>query len=128
MLLSSVPITAIRAFEAAARTGSFRDAANELHLTPSAVSHAIRKLESTMSTTLFERSARSVRLTPAGENLMRHAGAAFDNLRRGVEGGAGRGPQLLRGHRAPRFAAQMLAPRLSQFLPPQPTLAVVPTG
>jgi len=53
MLLSSVPISAIRAFEAAARTGSFRDAANELHLTPSAVSHAIRKLESTMSTTLF---------------------------------------------------------------------------
>ena len=77
MLLSSVPISAIRAFEAAARTGSFRDAANELRLTPSAVSHAIRKLESTMSTTLFERSARSVRLTPAGENLMRHAGAAF---------------------------------------------------
>ena len=69
MLLSSVPISAIRAFEAAARTGSFRDAANELHLTPSAVSHAIRKLESTMSTTLFERSARSVRLTPAGEDF-----------------------------------------------------------
>src|SRR5262249_5504918 len=94
MLLSSVPISAIRAFEAAARTGSFRDAANELHLTPSAVSHAIRKLETTMSTTLFERSARSIRLTPAGENLMRHAGAAFDNLRRGIEEVAGRGPQL----------------------------------
>ena len=57
MLLSSIPISAIRAFEAAARTGSFSDAADELHLTPSAVSHAIRKLESTMSTTLFERSA-----------------------------------------------------------------------
>ena len=124
MLLSSIPISAIRAFEAAARTGSFRDAANELHLTPSAVSHAIRKLESTMSTTLFERSARSVRLTPAGENLMRHAGAAFDNLRRGMEEVAGRGPQLLRVHCAPSFAAQWLAPRLAQFLAAEPKLEV----
>src|SRR6202040_4405957 len=117
MLLSSVPISAIRAFEAAARTGSFRDAANDLHLTPSAVSHAIRKLESTMSTTLFERNPRSVRLTPAGENLMCHAGAAFDNLRRGMEEVAGRGPQLLRVHCAPSFAAQWLVARLSPVFP-----------
>jgi LysR family transcriptional regulator, glycine cleavage system transcriptional activator len=124
MLLSNIPISAIRAFEAAARTGSFRDAANELHLTPSAVSHAIRKLESMMSTTLFERSARSVRLTPAGENLMRHAGTAFDNLRRGIEEVAGRGPQLLRVHCAPSFAAQWLAPRLGQFIAAEPKLEV----
>jgi DNA-binding transcriptional LysR family regulator len=124
MLLSNVPISAIRAFEAAARTGSFRNAANELHLTPSAVSHAIRKLESAMSTTLFERGARSVRLTPAGENLMRHAGAAFDNLRRGIEEVAGRGPQLLRVHSAPSFAAQWLAPRLGQFIAAEPKLEV----
>jgi len=124
MLLSNVPISAIRAFEAAARTGSFRDAANELHLTPSAISHAIRKLEGMMSTTLFERSARSVRLTPAGENLMRHAGAAFDNLRRGIEEVAGRGPQLLRVHCAPSFAAQWLAPRLGRFIKAEPRLEV----
>jgi LysR family transcriptional regulator, glycine cleavage system transcriptional activator len=124
MLLSSIPISAIRAFEAAGRTGSFRDAANELHLTPSAVSHAIRKLENTMGTTLFERSARSVRLTPAGENLMRHAGAAFDNLRRGIEEVNGRGPQLLRVHSAPSFAAQWLAPRLARFLAAEPKLEV----
>jgi LysR family transcriptional regulator, glycine cleavage system transcriptional activator len=124
MLLSNVPLSAIRAFEAAARTGSFRDAANELHLTPSAISHAIRKLESTMSTTLFERGTRSVRLTPAGENLMRHAGAAFDNLRRGIEEVAGRGPQLLRVHSAPSFAAQWLAPRLGRFIAAEPKLEV----
>ena len=108
-MLSNIPISAIRAFEAAARTGSFRDAANELHLTPSAVSHAIRKLEGTLRTVLFERSARSVRLTPAGENLMRHTGAAFDQLRRGLEEVAARGPQLVRVHSAPSFAAQWLA-------------------
>lgn len=124
MLLSSIPISSIRAFEAAARTGSFRDAANELHLTPSAVSHAIRKLESAMGTILFERSARAIRLTPAGENLMRHAGAAFDNLRRGIEEVAGRGPQLLRVHCAPSFAAQWLAPRLARFMAAEPKLEV----
>jgi len=124
MLLSSIPISAIRAFEAAARTGSFRDAAKELNLTPSAVSHAIRKLESSMSTTLFERSARSIRLTAAGENLMRHAGVAFDSLRRGIEEVAGRGPHLLRVHSAPSFAAQWLAPRLAQFLDAEPKLEV----
>ncbi|WP_439360673.1 LysR substrate-binding domain-containing protein [Bradyrhizobium sp. DASA03007] len=121
-MLSNVPISAIRAFEAAARTGSFRDAANELHLTPSAVSHAIRKLEDTLRTVLFERSARSVRLTPAGENLMRHTGAAFDQLRRGLEEVAARGPQLVRVHSAPSFAAQWLAPRLAQFLAAYPKL------
>jgi DNA-binding transcriptional LysR family regulator len=123
-MLSNIPISAIRAFEAAARTGSFRDAANELHLTPSAVSHAIRKLEGALSTTLFERGARAVRLTPAGENLMRHAGSAFDELRRGLEEVAGRGPQLLRVHSAPSFAAQWLAPRLAQFLAAEPKLEV----
>ena len=117
-------MSAIRAFEAAGRTGSFRDAANELHLTPSAVSHAIRKLESTLSTVLFERSGRAIRLTPAGENLMRHAGAAFDELRRGLEEVAGRGPRLLRVHSAPSFAAQWLAPRLARFLATDPTIEV----
>ncbi|MGJ4930483.1 LysR substrate-binding domain-containing protein [Bradyrhizobium sp. HKCCYLS2038] len=123
-MLSNVPISSIKAFEAAARTGSFRDAANELHLTPSAVSHAIRKLETTLRTVLFERTARSVRLTPAGENLMRHAGAAFDQLRRGLEEVAARGPQLVRVHAAPSFAAQWLTPRLAQFLAAHPKLEV----
>lgn len=123
-MLSNIPISAIRAFEAAARTGSFRDAANELHLTPSAVSHAIRKLEATLRTVLFERSARAVRLTPAGENLMRHTGAAFDQLRRGLEEVAARGPQLVRVHSAPSFAAQWLAPRLAQFLAAHPKIEV----
>ncbi len=77
-----------------------------------------------MSTTLFERSARSTRLTPAGQNLMRHVGSAFDNLRHGIEEVAGRGPQLLRVHCAPSFAAQWLAPRLDQFIAAEPKLEV----
>ncbi|MEJ1158351.1 LysR substrate-binding domain-containing protein [Prosthecomicrobium sp. N25] len=115
-MLETVPISSIRAFEAAARTGSFRGAANELHLTPSAVSHAIRKLEASLGTPLFERGARTVHLTPAGEGLMRHVGLAFEELRRGLEGVARRGRHVLRLHCAPSFAAQWLAPRLPRFL------------
>ncbi|MGX1145616.1 LysR family glycine cleavage system transcriptional activator [Bradyrhizobium ottawaense] len=51
-------------------------------------------------------------------------GAAFDNLRRGIEEVAGRGPQLLRVHCAPSFAAQWLAPRLARFMAAEPQLEV----
>ena len=54
-MLHDVPLSILRAFEAAGRTGSFRSAATELGLTPSAVSHAIRKLEQTLGASLFAR-------------------------------------------------------------------------
>ncbi|MBL8585051.1 MAG: LysR family transcriptional regulator, partial [Rhizobiaceae bacterium] len=84
-MLNSTSLPAIRAFEAAARLGSFRAAAAELNLSPSAVSHAIIKLERSLGTSLFDRTTRSVRLTVDGQTLMRHATAAFEELRRGIE-------------------------------------------
>jgi DNA-binding transcriptional LysR family regulator len=81
-MVGQVPLSLLRAFESAARTGSFRTAADELHLTPSAVSHAIRKLERTLGAGLFEREGRTVILSPEGEALMRHVGHAFEELRR----------------------------------------------
>ncbi|WP_407048904.1 LysR substrate-binding domain-containing protein [Methyloraptor flagellatus] len=123
-MLDTIPLSTIRAFEAAARTGSFRSAANELHLTPSAVSHAIRKLESLLGATLFRRDARTVTLTPAGEALMTHVSAAFEELRRGVALVTKRGPQILRLHAAPSFAAKWLSPRLARFLALEPGIEV----
>jgi LysR family transcriptional regulator, glycine cleavage system transcriptional activator len=117
-------LTLLRAFEAAGRTGSFRDAARELNLTPSAVSHAIRSLEQGVGVVLFERAGRSMRLTAEGEALMRHAGRAFEDLRRGLATVTARGPKLLRVHSAPSFAAQWLAPRLSGFLATHPGIEV----
>jgi LysR family transcriptional regulator, glycine cleavage system transcriptional activator len=64
-MLRNLHLTALRAFEAATRTGSFRLAADDLGLTPSAVSHAIRGLEQDLGTVLFEREGRSIR--PARE-------------------------------------------------------------
>ena len=109
-------LSLLRAFEAAARTGSFQEAARELHLSPSAVSHAIRKLEQNLGASLFERDGRSVKLSADGTALMRHVGPAFDDLRRGMALVSSRGPKVLRVHSAPSFAAQWLTPRLQGFL------------
>jgi LysR family glycine cleavage system transcriptional activator len=62
----SLPLHVLPAFEAAARLGSFRLAAAELHLTPSAVSHQIRSLEEAVGISLFQRLARGLKLTDEG--------------------------------------------------------------
>jgi DNA-binding transcriptional LysR family regulator len=119
-MLGSVSLSAIRAFEAAARHGSFRLAASELHLSPSAVSHAVRQLEDGLGVQLFERDGRSVRLSHDGAALMRHVGQGFDEIRRGLEAVTNRGSMLLRLHVAPSFAAQWLSPRLAGFIRAHP--------
>jgi LysR family glycine cleavage system transcriptional activator len=123
-MLQHVPLSLLRAFEAAGRTGSFRAAALVLNLTPSAVSHAVRKLEQVLGIALFERDTRHVHLTYEGEVLMRHVSRAFDELRRGMDVVSTRGPKLLRLHCAPSFAAQWLTPRLADFLKQHPGLEV----
>lgn len=123
-MIQDIPPSVLRAFESAGRTGSFRTAAMELELTPSAVSHAVRKLERTLGASLFEREGRAMRLSPEGEALMRHVGRAFDELRRGLEIVSTRGPMMLRLHSAPSFAAQWLSPRLSRFLREFPGIEV----
>lgn len=115
-MLRNVSLTAMRAFEAAARTGSFRAAAAELGLSPSAISHAVFTLEQSLGTALFDREGRTIVLSADGEQLMRHVGDAFAELRRGVDAVNNRGPQLLRLHSAPSFATQWLSPRLPGFL------------
>ncbi len=122
--MMQVSLTLLRAFEAAARTGSFNDAAAELHLSASAVSHAIRKLENTLAVILFERDGRKIRLSSDGKTLLRYVGSAFDDIRRGIEFVSARGPKVLRVHSAPSFAAQWLTPRLSRFLAAHPDVDI----
>jgi LysR family transcriptional regulator, glycine cleavage system transcriptional activator len=123
-MLQDVPLPYLRIFEAAGRTGSFRAAAAALNLTPSAVSHAIRKLEQVLGLPLFERDTRHTCLSYEGEVLMRHVSRAFDDLRRGMEVVSARGPKLLRLHCAPSFATQWLTPRLAAFLKQHPSIEV----
>src|SRR3954452_25487233 len=111
-----LPSSSLRAFEAAARTGSFRAASDDLSITPSAVSHAIRSLEEMLGRTLFLRQGRSVHLTAEGRTLMRHVERGFGELQLGIGNVSAHTPQLLRVHSAPSFAAQWLLPRLRRLL------------
>jgi len=69
------------AFAALARLGSFTQAAHELHLTQSAISHAIKALEEQAGCRLFERAGRRVSLTQAGEQLLRHVDRIFAEMK-----------------------------------------------
>src|ERR1700728_2737879 len=122
--MKNLPLGALSAFEAAARTGSFRSAGEELAISPSAVSHAIRKLEDQIGAALFEREGRSVRLNAGGEALLRHVSRAFEEVRYGLEMVGSRSGNLLRLHCAPSMATQWLMPRLRQLIADQPGLTV----
>ena len=71
------PLSAVRLFETAARLLSFKAAAEELHVTPSAVSHGVRTLEDWLGVELFVRGRRSLSLTEAGERFLRPVQQAF---------------------------------------------------
>ena len=123
-MLGSVSLKGVRAFEAIARLGSFRAAAVELSLTPSAVSHAVIDLESALGVGLIDRKKRGGRLTERGEIFHTRVRVAFDQLRLGIEETSLRAPRLLRLHAAPSFAAGWLSPRLPQFLRQHPDIEV----
>lgn len=76
----SLPLSALRAFEAAARLGSFKAAAEELAVTPTAVSHQIRALEAGTGLVLFDRQVRKVTLTEAGAQLYPVLRDGFDTF------------------------------------------------
>ena len=78
------PLAALRAFEAAARHLSFRRAAGELAVTPTAISHQIRLLEATLGTALFIRQVRRVVLTEAGRRLYPPLRDGFDAFARAI--------------------------------------------
>lgn len=120
-----LPLSALRAFDAITRRGSFRAAAEDLGLSASAISHAVRSLEVALGTTLFLRQGRSIRLTKEGETLALHTERGFGELQLGVSNVSLRGrAQLLRLHCAPSMAAQWLLPRLRRLLGEVPGLEV----
>lgn len=110
------PLVALRAFEAAARRLSFKAAAEELSLTPTAISHQIRHLEDWLGLPLFERLPRRVRLTPAGERLYPAVHEGFDGIARTVAGlRAGRDHPAVTLSTTRGFAARWLLPRLPEL-------------
>jgi LysR family transcriptional regulator, glycine cleavage system transcriptional activator len=114
------PLNAIRAFEAAARRGSFVEAANDLHVTHWAIGKQIRHLEDWLGVPLFERRARGVALTDQGADLLTDVSAALSRLTSAT--GRLRGPRaarrvsgVVRVNVLSSFAQRWLLPRLSRF-------------
>jgi LysR family transcriptional regulator, glycine cleavage system transcriptional activator len=119
------PLPSLRAFAAAGRRQSLRDAAAELGVSPSAVSHQVRALEAWVGAPLFERGVRQVRLTAEGAVLSQALNKAFAEM-------AGALDQARRASVAsslkvatlPLFASAWLGPRLHRFEIAHPELSL----
>jgi LysR family glycine cleavage system transcriptional activator len=119
------PLNALRAFEAAARTGSFKEAALELHVSQSAISHQIKHLEQVLAVKLFDRGTRAVLLTEAGRTYLPFLQQAFDSISDGTR-------MLTRATREDvltvrlysTFAVRWLVSRLHRFQDRHPALQV----
>ena len=110
------PLTALRAFEAAARHLSFSRAADELRVTPAALSFQIKQLEDHLGQPVFQRQHRNLSLTPLGQALLPGTRAGFDQIRtawreaqRSLTGTS------LTVTAGPAFTSKWLAPRLFGF-------------
>ncbi len=108
------PFAAVRAFEATARHMSVKAAAEDLCLTPSAVSHQIRALETYLDTQLFERTGNRLALTLTGQSYSGRLSQLLDSFRDETEAVRG-GPRHLRVLSTPGFAARWLVPRLARL-------------
>jgi LysR family glycine cleavage system transcriptional activator len=122
--LATVPLSAIRVFEAAARLSSFTRAAEELGMTQAAVSWQVKALEKRLDQPLFRRLPREVALTPAGERLARAAVEAIGALRSAIGDITDSGSGVLSITVLQTFATQWLAPRLGAFQVEHPEIAV----
>lgn len=115
-MFSTLPLNALRTFEAAARLGSFKAAAEELSVTPAAISHQVKTLETHLAALLFKRSGQGVALTEEGELLYRQAHCALLDIRSSLEAFyPNTVPQTLTISTTPGLAAAWLIPRLGGF-------------
>jgi LysR family glycine cleavage system transcriptional activator len=108
------PLTWLRAFEAAARLGSLKEAAEELSVTASTISHHVRDLEARLGTPLFAKQGRGVVLTVEGERYFRTLRQAFELLRSSVTVVDDQ-PRRLRIGCFPFLANEIIVPRLDEL-------------
>ena len=123
-------LNGVRAFEAAGRTGSFAAAAEELHVSPAAISRMVRLLEARLGVALFERRANRLSLTAAGARYRAGLTGLFDQLAGLTEEVAAmEGRQVLTLGVGPTFAIRWLIPRLADWQRREPGIEVrITTG
>lgn len=118
------PLAAIRAFEAAARLGSFAKAAQELDTTAASVSYHVRRLERHVGLALFERHPQRVALTASGELVSREATKAFATLRASFAKAAHVDETRLSLTTLPTLGTSWLTPRLGHFRARHPDIVI----
>ena len=117
------PLNALRAFEAAARHLSFKNAARELHVTPGAVSHQVKLLEGYLGVALFRRLTRALELTAEAQTMLPKLREGLAAVAEAVDRVRGRdGAGALTVIAPPNFAARWLVPRLARFTSTHPNL------
>jgi LysR family transcriptional regulator, glycine cleavage system transcriptional activator len=119
------PLKNLRAFCAAARHRSFKFAADELCVTPSAVSHQMKELEASLAMRLFERKTRSLELTTAAHRLLDEVEPLLEALDRTLAQFARRNGRLsLRVRMPAMFANELFIPRMASFCAAHPLIDV----
>ncbi|MGK5079906.1 DNA-binding transcriptional regulator DsdC [Janthinobacterium sp. HLX7-2] len=121
--LSASQFANLHTFLVAARHASFALAAQELALTPSAVSHRIARLESSLGLLLFQRLTRQVKLTPDGERIFEALQTSWDSLHAAIAGGDALAGSIT-VHARPSVAQCWLVPRLAGFAARYPDLSI----
>ena len=123
-MFSRIPsLPALRTFEAAARRGSFKAAAEELYVSPTAVSHQVRTLEEQLGVALFIRKTRAIELTETGDRLARAANTALNALLDAVNT-VRTEASVIRVTTIPAFATLRLATAVTHFEKQFPHLSV----
>lgn len=117
-MLRHIPgLQSLKAFDAAARHLNFTRAAQELNVTPAAVSHQIKELEESVGAILFQRTSRFMQLTRQGQVLKPAVADALDGLTRALQRiRQSDNPTQVRVTASPSIAAKWLVPRLDRFL------------
>ena len=119
------PLNALKAFDAAARHGSFKLAAAELCITIGAVSRHVAHLEAHLGVSLFERQHRRIELTKYGKDYHRGTNGALSTIAAATQGVIGhRDSRPLRLKLPPSCAVRWLVPRLKRFSARHPDIAV----
>jgi len=123
MALSATLLSQLRAFEAVGRHGSFKRAADELHVTQSALSHHVRHLEHHLGLALLRRLHRRIELTDEGRRLCADCSVSFETLARAVQQlVVGDAQDALTVSIAPYFSAKWLTPRLGRWWARHPNI------
>lgn len=118
-----VSLQALKAFESAARLGSFKLAAEELSLTPTAISHHVAKLEHRLNVDLFHREVRKIVLTEIGEKLAKQISQGFRTIENAVEE-VRLASNVLKVTTTSSLAALILIPALHEFSLIHPDISV----